>query len=270
MSEMKISSVDSSSEPGGKLEKSSPPLRFVTAASLFDGHDASINIMRRILQSLGVEVIHLAHNRSVAEVVQAALQEDVDGIAISSYQGGHVEYFKYVIDMLKQNKAGHIKVFGGGGGVIVPEEIDELHEYGVERIYSPQDGMALGLVGMIQDMVDRCDSSRSRKVNEIGKNSSDYLSLSSLISNIERGDLSDAELATLKLGSGSSAPVLGITGTGGAGKSSLTDEIIRRFRIDSDNSAKIAVLAIDPTRRKTGGALLGDRIRMNSIYDKNI
>ena len=270
MSEMKISSVDSSSEPGGKLEKSSPPLRFVTAASLFDGHDASINIMRRILQSLGVEVIHLAHNRSVAEVVQAALQEDVDGIAISSYQGGHVEYFKYVIDMLKQNKAGHIKVFGGGGGVIVPEEIDELHEYGVERIYSPQDGMALGLVGMIQDMVDRCDSSRSRKVKEIGKNSSDYLSLSSLISNIERGDLSDAELATLKLGSGSSAPVLGITGTGGAGKSSLTDEIIRRFRIDSDNSAKIAVLAIDPTRRKTGGALLGDRIRMNSIYDKNI
>ena len=270
MSEMKISSVDSSSNPGGKPEKSSPPLRFVTAASLFDGHDASINIMRRILQSLGVEVIHLAHNRSVAEVVQAALQEDVDGIAISSYQGGHVEYFKYVIDMLKQNKAGHIKVFGGGGGVIVPEEIDQLHDYGVERIYSPQDGMALGLVGMIQDMVDRCDSSRSRKVNEIEKNSSDYLSLSSLISNIERGDLSDAELATLKLGSGSSAPVLGITGTGGAGKSSLTDEIIRRFRIDSDNSAKIAVLAIDPTRRKTGGALLGDRIRMNSIYDKNI
>ena len=166
MSEMKISSVDSSRDPGGKPEKSSPPLRFVTAASLFDGHDASINIMRRILQSLGVEVIHLAHNRSVAEVVQASLQEDVDGIAISSYQGGHVEYFKYVIDMLKQNKAGHIKVFGGGGGVIVPEEIDELHEYGVEKIYSPQDGMALGLVGMIQDMVDRCDSSRSRKVNE--------------------------------------------------------------------------------------------------------
>ena len=270
MSEMKISSVDSSRNAGGKPEKSSHPLRFVTAASLFDGHDASINIMRRILQSLGVEVIHLAHNRSVAEVVQAALQEDVDGIAISSYQGGHVEYFKYVIDMLKQNKAGHIKVFGGGGGVIVPEEIDELHDYGVAKIYSPQDGMALGLVGMIQDMVDRCDPSRSREVNGVEKNSSDYLSLSSLISNIERGDLSDAELATLKLGSDSPAPVLGITGTGGAGKSSLTDEIIRRFRIDSDNSAKIAVLAIDPTRRKTGGALLGDRIRMNSIYDKNI
>ena len=270
MSEMKISSVDSSRNSGGTPEKSSHPLRFVTAASLFDGHDASINIMRRILQSLGVEVIHLAHNRSVAEVVQAALQEDVDGIAISSYQGGHVEYFKYVIDMLKQNKAAHIKVFGGGGGVIVPEEIDELHDYGVAKIYSPQDGMALGLVGMIQDMVDRCDPFRSRQVNEFEKNSSDYLSLSSLISNIERGDLSDAELATLKLGSDSSAPVLGITGTGGAGKSSLTDEIIRRFRIDSANSAKIAVLAIDPTRRKTGGALLGDRIRMNSIYDKNI
>ena len=270
MSEMKISSVDSSRNARGKPEKSSHPLRFVTAASLFDGHDASINIMRRILQSLGVEVIHLAHNRSVAEVVQAALQEDVDGIAISSYQGGHVEYFKYVIDMLKQNKAGHIKVFGGGGGVIVPEEIDELHDYGVAKIYSPQDGMALGLVGMIQDMVDRCDPSRFREVNGVEKNSSDYLSLSSLISNIERGDLSDAELATLKLGSDSPAPVLGITGTGGAGKSSLTDEIIRRFRIDSDNSAKIAVLAIDPTRRKTGGALLGDRIRMNSIYDKNI
>ena len=152
MSEAKVRSVEGSTEPTTKV----PPLRFVTAASLFDGHDASINIMRRILQSLGVEVIHLAHNRSVAEVVQAALQEDVQGIAISSYQGGHVEYFKYIVDMLKENDAGHIKVFGGGGGVIVPEEIQELHDYGVSKIYSPQDGMTMGLVGMIQDMVDQC------------------------------------------------------------------------------------------------------------------
>jgi methylmalonyl-CoA mutase len=242
------------------------PLRFVTAASLFDGHDASINIMRRILQSLGVEVIHLAHNRSVAEVVQAALQEDVDGIALSSYQGGHVEYFKYMIDMLKENDAEHIKVFGGGGGVIIPDEIKELHEYGVERIYSPQDGMEMGLVGMIQDMVDR---SRPQPKSLIKKDFSeqDYLVLSKHISSIEQGRFS---LANAALPAPKPIPVLGITGTGGAGKSSLTDEIIRRFRIDSGDSVRIAVLAIDPTRRKTGGALLGDRIRMNSIYQPTI
>ena len=157
MSEAKKSEANVRSVEGNtQATQDVPPLRFVTAAALFDGHDASINIMRRILQSLGVEVIHLAHNRSVAEVVQAALQEDVQGIAISSYQGGHVEYFKYIVDMLKENNASHIKVFGGGGGVIVPEEIQELHDYGVTRIYSPQDGMNLGLVGMIQNMVDEC------------------------------------------------------------------------------------------------------------------
>ena len=165
------------------------PLRFVTAASLFDGHDASINIMRRILQSLGVEVIHLAHNRSVAEVVQAAVQEDVQGIALSSYQGGHVEYFKYVIDMLKEHDASHIKVFGGGGGVIVPAEIKELHDYGVERIYSPQDGMELGLVGMIEDMVKRCDLSRPDESQAWTKpvDPESYQQLSQLITAIERG-----------------------------------------------------------------------------------
>jgi len=256
--------VDSASEQKAK----SAPIRFVTAASLFDGHDASINIMRRILQSLGVEVIHLAHNRSVAEVVQAALQEDVQGIALSSYQGGHVEYFKYIIDMLKKNGAEHIKVFGGGGGVIVPDEIKELHEYGVARIYSPQDGMELGLVGMIQDMVNRCTENQapSLDLDDIKQGSGDYAALSKLITTIECDELDEVALAKIKLGSNSSTPVLGITGTGGAGKSSLTDEIIRRFRIDSDDQVRIAVLAIDPTRRKTGGALLGDRIRMNSIY----
>jgi len=266
MSEANVRSVEGSTQS----EKELPPLRFVTAASLFDGHDASINIMRRILQSLGVEVIHLAHNRSVAEVVQAALQEDVQGIAISSYQGGHVEYFKYVVDMLKENDAGHIKVFGGGGGVIVPEEIQELHDYGVARIYSPQDGMSMGLVGMIQDMVDQCRAA-GMPVRALEKpEQSDYLALSAMITAIERGEAGDAELAALKLEAERSTPVLGITGTGGAGKSSLTDEIIRRFRIDSDDSAKIAILAIDPPRRKTGGALLGDRIRMNAIYAPNI
>ena len=266
MSEAEVRSLDGAPQSQKKL----PPLRFVTAASLFDGHDASINIMRRILQSLGVEVIHLAHNRSVAEVVQAALQEDAQGIAISSYQGGHVEYFKYVVDMLKENDASHIKVFGGGGGVIVPEEIQELHDYGVTRIYSPQDGMTLGLVGMIQDMVDQCRAAADPASRYVDASQDDYLALSNMITAIEREEVGAAELAALKLGSDRSVPVLGITGTGGAGKSSLTDEIIRRFRIDSNDSAKIAILAIDPTRRKTGGALLGDRIRMNSIYTSNI
>lgn len=254
------------------VEQMAAPLRFVTAASLFDGHDASINIMRRILQSKGVEVIHLAHNRAVSEVVQAAIQEDVQGIAISSYQGGHVEYFKYVVDMLKEKGAEHIRVFGGGGGVIVPDEINELHDYGVEQIYSPQDGMNLGLVGMIDDMISRCAASSTKGINlqKITENSRDFGLLSRLITAIETETLSSSELAKMKLASGKSTPVLGITGTGGAGKSSLTDEIIRRFRVDSEDEARIAVLAIDPTRRKTGGALLGDRIRMNAIYHDTI
>lgn len=247
MSEAKVRSVEGSTQ----TVQEQPPLRFVTAASLFDGHDASINIMRRILQSLGVEVIHLAHNRSVAEVVQAALQEDVQGIAISSYQGGHVEYFKYVVDMLKEHGASHIKVFGGGGGVIVPEEIQELHDYGVARIYSPQDGMNMGLVGMIQDMVDTCRAAGSTGHRGQEVQADNYLALSSMITAIERGEMGAGDLAALKLGSDRSIPVLGITGTGGAGKSSLTDEIIRRFRTDSGDTANIAILAIDPTRRKT-------------------
>jgi len=267
MNKTKLEAVDNTASVSSNV-----PLRFVTAASLFDGHDASINIMRRILQSLGVEVIHLAHNRSVAEVVQAALQEDVQGIAMSSYQGGHVEYFKYMIDMLKENDAEHIQVFGGGGGVIIPSEIQELHEYGVSRIYSPQDGMELGLVGMIQDMVNRCGGHDqiASSMPDLTENRQNYLALSRLISKIETNQIEPSELATLKLASGSQPPVLGITGTGGAGKSSLTDEMIRRFRVDSSDSARIAILAIDPTRRKTGGALLGDRIRMNSIYQDNI
>ena len=251
-----------------KEAQGSRPPRFVTAASLFDGHDASINIMRRILQAQGAEVIHLAHNRSVAEVVKTALEEDVDAIAMSSYQGGHVEYFKYMVDMLAENEASHIKIFGGGGGVIVPEEIKELHDYGVSKIYSPQDGMELGLVGMIQDMVKRCADPSSPKIDWHNKDGgpSDYRMLSQLISSIESGECTWTDVSNSK----PATPVLGITGTGGAGKSSLTDEIIRRFRIDSNDSAKIAVLAVDPTRRKTGGALLGDRIRMNSIYHPNI
>jgi methylmalonyl-CoA mutase len=272
MNSTKLESLNNSTDVSQKA-----PLRFVTAASLFDGHDASINIMRRILQSLGVEVIHLAHNRSVAEVVQAALQEDVQGIAMSSYQGGHVEYFKYMIDMLKDNNAEHIKVFGGGGGVIIPDEIKQLEAYGVSRIYSPQDGMELGLVGMIQDMVDRCGGQAPalRSLADLTSDRLDYLALSRLITDIEAKTVDAKELAASAIArqsdtSLSQTPVLGITGTGGAGKSSLTDEMIRRFRIDSGDTARIAVLAIDPTRRKTGGALLGDRIRMNAIYQDNI
>ncbi|MEM1261897.1 MAG: fused isobutyryl-CoA mutase/GTPase IcmF [Pseudomonadota bacterium] len=248
------------------------PLRFVTAASLFDGHDASINIMRRILQSSGVEVIHLAHNRSVAEVVAAALHEDVDAIAISSYQGGHVEYFKYLVDQLKAAGAGHIRVFGGGGGVIVPEEIADLEGYGVERIYSPQAGQSLGLQGIIDDMLARTAAAASerRDVSLESIDLSDASALARAITKIECGRLTDAEHQWLAQTSDRTVPVLGITGTGGAGKSSLTDEIIRRFRIDSNDSVRIATLAIDPTRRKTGGALLGDRIRMNAIYADTI
>ena len=270
MSEAKSQSTIRPAQGATQTDKQQPPLRFVTAASLFDGHDASINIMRRILQSHGVEVIHLAHNRAVSEVVQAALQEDVQAIAISSYQGGHVEYFKYVVDMLRENNASHIKVFGGGGGVIVPDEIKELHDYGVTRIYSPHDGMNMGLVGMIQNMVDQCKVGEPGQVPMKDIKPDDYLALSTMITAVERGEMGAADWAALKLGSDKSIPVLGITGTGGAGKSSLTDEIIRRFRIDSDDSVKIVILAIDPTRRKTGGALLGDRIRMNSIYSPNI
>ena len=264
----KPSKNPSTSKPGHKW------LRFVTAASLFDGHDAAINIMRRILQSSGAEVIHLAHNRSVQEIVDAAVQEDVDAIAISSYQGGHIEYFKYLVDRLRELDATHIKIFGGGGGVIIPAEIEELHAYGVSRIYSPNDGQTIGLQGMIDDMLRRChdEDDRPTAPNPAELNTGDRITLTRTITGIENGEYSVEELATLKdkADSVKATPILGITGTGGAGKSSSTDEIIRRFRQDSGDSLTIAVLAIDPTRKKTGGALLGDRIRMNAIGHSNI
>ena len=251
-------------------------VRFVTAASLFDGHDASINIMRRILQAQGAEVIHLGHNRSVDEVVNAALQEDAQGIAMSSYQGGHVEYFKYMIDLLKERGGAHIKVFGGGGGVIVPEEIRDLHAYGVTRIYSPEDGQKMGLLGMIWDMLERCDVDLSpfapNALEAIaGPAQPKRRALAQFITALENGR-ADSVLhkQLLEAAAKIRTPTLGITGTGGAGKSSLTDELIRRFRLDQNETLKLAVISIDPSRRKSGGALLGDRIRMNAINHPNI
>jgi isobutyryl-CoA mutase len=246
-------------------------VRFVTAASLFDGHDAAINIMRRILQGMGAEVIHLGHNRSVDEVVTAALQEDVQGIAISSYQGGHVEYFKYMVDLLRERGGAHVQVFGGGGGVIVPSEIAELQGYGVARIYSPEDGQRMGLQGMIGEMVMRCDHDLSphapKTLDAIrGHGEAAWRSLAQLITALENGAADPTLKASLLAAAkDSKIPVLGITGTGGAGKSSLTDELIRRLRLDQGDALRIAVISIDPSRRKSGGALLGDRIRMNAI-----
>jgi methylmalonyl-CoA mutase len=246
-------------------------VRFVTAASLFDGHDAAINIMRRILQGMGAEVIHLGHNRSVDEVVTAALQEDAQGIAISSYQGGHVEYFKYMVDLLKARGGEHIQVFGGGGGVIVPPEIRELQAYGVTRIYSPEDGQRMGLQGMIGEMVMRCDkditSYAPTAIEAIeGQDETHWRALAQLVTALENEKADAALVAAIQAKAKSSkVPVLGITGTGGAGKSSLTDELIRRLRLDQNDSLRVAVISIDPSRRKSGGALLGDRIRMNAI-----
>lgn len=242
-------------------------IRFVTATSLFDGHDASINIMRRLLQQGGVEVIHLGHNRSVEDIVVAAIQEDVQGIAVSSYQGGHTEFFKYMIDLLRQRGAGHVKVFGGGGGVIVASEIRELEEYGLERIYSPEDGQRLGLEGMIADVIQRTDFDVADQVpvDPDDLAAPDRRVLARLITGIENGTAGEPLLAAIaSRAKASKVPVIGITGTGGAGKSSLTDELIRRFRLDRPDFA-IAVVAVDPSRRKTGGALLGDRIRMNAV-----
>ncbi|HPW06949.1 MAG TPA: methylmalonyl-CoA mutase family protein [Burkholderiaceae bacterium] len=246
-------------------------VRFVTAASLFDGHDAAINIMRRILQGMGAEVIHLGHNRSVDEVVTAALQEDAQGIAISSYQGGHVEYFKYMVDLLRSRGGEHIQVFGGGGGVIVPPEIRELHAYGVTRIYSPEDGQKMGLAGMIGEMVMRCDKDLTvyapTDLAAIqGHNETNWRALAKLITAIEAAKVNEPLASEIKAQAATKkVAVVGITGTGGAGKSSLTDELIRRLRLDQDDSLRVAVISIDPSRRKSGGALLGDRIRMNAI-----
>ncbi|NUS07862.1 MAG: methylmalonyl-CoA mutase [Nonomuraea sp.] len=244
------------------------PVRFVTAAALFDGHDAAINIMRRILQTQGAEVIHLGHNRSVDEVVTAAVQEDVQGVAISSYQGGHVEYFTYLVELLRERGAGHVKVYGGGGGVIVPEEIELLHSRGVTRIFSPEDGQRYGLPGMINKLIEDCDRELGDEPSLEAVLSGDQPALARAITFMESGRAS-AELAeglrAAVAGRERPARVLGITGTGGSGKSSLTDELVRRFRVDNDDKLRIAILAIDPTRRRGGGALLGDRIRMNSL-----
>jgi methylmalonyl-CoA mutase len=248
------------------------PLRFVTAASLFDGHDAAINIMRRLIQGQGAEVIHLGHNRSVEDVVRAALQEDADAIALSSYQGGHVEYFKYMVDMLKERGAGHIRVFGGGGGTITPEEIRELQAYGVERIYHPNDGMHMGLVAMIEDVIRRAGAARQPVTTPKRVDFSDEIAIGQMLSAIEESALDESELAHLRKEwqlAGGKTPVVGITGTGGAGKSSVTDELLNRF-LANFPEMRIAVVSVDPTRRRTGGALLGDRIRMNSLRSKRV
>ena len=250
-------------------------VRIVTAASLFDGHDAAINIMRRIMQSKGAEIIHLGHNRSVKEIVETAIEEDVQGIAITSYQGGHVEFFKYMKDLLAENGCGHIKIFGGGGGTILPSEIEELHQYGITRIYSPDDGRTMGLEGMIEDVISQCaavthkpswngqlpldevkDVRRIARAISLAENNQEYASILK-----ELSGLNDSPAPPLR---GTGGPVLGITGTGGAGKSSVTDEIVRRF-LHQFTDKTIAVISVDPSKKKTGGALLGDRIRMNSI-----
>ena len=249
-------------------------IRIVTAASLFDGHDAAINIMRRIIQSTGCEVIHLGHNRSVQEIVDCAIQEDAQAIAITSYQGGHVEFFKYMFDLLQERGANQIKIFGGGGGTILPEEIEELHAYGITRIYSPDDGRAMGLQGMINDLVEKSDFSVGQNLNGQLKRitQKDRQDIARLISAAE--NYPEENQAVLKdirssLESQQSAPVLGITGTGGAGKSSLVDELVRRFLVDFRDK-NLAVISVDPSKRKTGGALLGDRIRMNAIFNERV
>lgn len=250
-------------------------VRIVTAASLFDGHDAAINIMRRVMQSSGVEVIHLGHDRSVQEVVDCAIQEDANAIAMTSYQGGHVEYFKYMYDLLKERGCGHIKIFGGGGGVILPTEIDELHAYGITRIYSPDDGRAMGLQGMIDDLIERSDFPTGNQLNgEVGHLvEKDAKSIARLISAAENyHDLPETQAMLKKIeatAGQSKTPVLGITGTGGAGKSSLVDELVRRFLLDFKDK-NIGIISVDPSKKKTGGALLGDRIRMNAIRNARV
>lgn len=250
-------------------ETLSKKVRIVTAASLFDGHDAAINIMRRILQSKGAEIIHLGHNRSVKEIVECAIEEDAQGIAITSYQGGHVEFFKYMKDLLEENGCGHIKIFGGGGGTILPQEIEELHHYGISRIYSPDDGRRMGLEGMIEDVIQQCSKVNGHILPATnGKNGKfalgewkDIISISRAITaaEMEKNDVAKEKADPVK-----APPVLGITGTGGAGKSSVTDEIARRF-LNYFPDKTLAVISVDPSKKKTGGALLGDRIRMNSI-----
>ncbi|HUJ76527.1 MAG TPA: cobalamin-dependent protein, partial [bacterium] len=253
-----------------------PPttLRLVTATSLFDGHDAAINVMRRILQREGAEVIHLGHNRSVQEIVDAAIQEDADAVAVSSYQGGHMEFFRYMVDRLREQDAAHIRVFGGGGGTIVPEEMEALERYGVARIYGPDAGQKLGLVGMIRDLLSRCpprppmDLERefARLPRRQPQALARLLTFNALRAAGQVHEEAEQYFAhqVQRLAPGHTVPVLGITGTGGAGKSSLTDEVVRRF-LDDFPAKTVAILSVDPTQRRTGGALLGDRIRMNAI-----
>ena len=257
----------------GKLHQPVHPVRFITAASLFDGHDAAINIMRRLLQAQGAEVIHLGHNRSVEEVVAAAVAEDVQGIAISSYQGGHLEYFRYLVDRLRESGRGDIKVYGGGGGVIIPSEIAELEAYGVRRIFSPTDGQRLGLDKMINVLIQECDLDlANQQVDNIDDVAlGDVKNLARVITSIEQDVVTPALRQALQSAAKvNPVPVIGITGTGGSGKSSLIDELIRRFRLDQGDKLRIAVLAVDPTKRRSGGALLGDRIRMNAIDSPQI
>ena len=249
------------------MNATSPKVRLITAASLFDGHDAAINIMRRILQSQGAEIIHLGHNRSVREIVEAAIEEDVQGIAITSYQGGHLEFFKYMKDLLDECGCGHIKIFGGGGGTILPNEIEELHAYGITRIYSPDDGRRLGLEGMINDVIEQCRSVQVQnsyaETKHILDEQADIRSIARSITLAENA--SQSQLLNSSTSQHSQNAVLGITGTGGAGKSSVTDEIVRRF-LNQFTDKTIAVISVDPSKKKTGGALLGDRIRMNAIH----
>lgn len=247
------------------------PVRIVTASSLYDGHDATINIMRRIIQSAGVEVIHLGHNRSVDEIVDTAIQEDAQAIAITSYQGGHMEFFRYMRDQLIEKGAGHVKIFGGGGGVILPEEIDDLEKYGIDKIFSPDDGRVMGLNGMISYLVKESDYPSGEKVHSEDEIRTDFRKLAETISAIENNP--KLVIPLLKERSDKKAcsrpPILGITGTGGAGKSSLVDELVRRFKL-SNPELKLCILSVDPTKRRTGGALLGDRIRMNSIHQPGV
>ena len=246
-------------------------VRIVTASSLFDGHDAAINIMRRIIQATGCEVIHLGHDRSVEEVVNCAIEEDANAIAMTSYQGGHVEYLKFMFDLLQEKKASQIKIFAGGGGTILPEEIEELQAYGITKIYHPDDGRAMGLQGMINDLVEKSDFPTGKNVNDCVDDLSNPQNIARLISAAENfpDDAKEALLKIQEMAKKSGSPVLGITGTGGAGKSSLVDELVRRFLIDFDNK-RIAIVSVDPSKRKTGGALLGDRIRMNAIKSDRV
>src|SRR5881227_168176 len=258
--------------PRSDLAAARPPLRFVSAASLFDGHDAAINMIRRLLQARGAEVVHLGHNRSVADIVRAAIDEDADAIAVSSYQGGHNEYFAYMVDMLRERGCGHIRVVVGGGGTIAPSEIEALERHGIEKIYTPEDGRRLGLAGMIEDVLQRIAAVRRPAYELRPLNARDHAFIARTISVLEGAPGAEAQAEVVRRTLARSrhrSPVIGITGTGGAGKSSLTDELLARL-VRQFPQAQIAVAAMDPTRRRSGGALLGDRIRINSLASENV